>query len=306
MVHRKIGITLVAFLLSLQVLAQQPTGQKNPMDFPLGGKVVVGQIEVDYAPKLQNLEAPAPGGTSYRDWLETRKAELFGGPGQNTTSKKLSGSAPAVNVNRNFQANLDFEGVPNDNAFAISNGGKVMSAVNSNVLMTDMDGNMLHDTMTGDSGLVSLEAFSDTLGLTATMYDPKLLYDPNSDRFIMVHLAGFTDSTSNIVVSFSQSNDPLGEWNLYSLPGNPRNNGTWSDYPMIAITEQELFLTVNAIITGAPWETGFEETYIWQINLDDGYTGDTLSTNLWTGCSIWWEEYQELVSCERWANAIWP
>ena len=64
----------------------------------------------------------------------------------------------------------------------------------------------------------------------------------------------------------SQTNDPAGLWNLYALPGNPKDNDRWTDYPMIALTEGELFLTGNLIIPGEPWQTGFSETLIWQMS----------------------------------------
>ncbi|MEZ5014184.1 MAG: hypothetical protein R2794_07820 [Chitinophagales bacterium] len=37
---------------------------------------------------------------------------------------------------------------------------------------------------------------------------------------------------------------------------------------MIAITEHELFFTINLIIPDEPWQTGFSETLIWQMDLD--------------------------------------
>jgi hypothetical protein len=73
------------------------------------------------------------------------------------------------------------------------------------------------------------------------------MYDPKADKFVLMCPVGFVDSTSKIIVGFSQTNDPNGNWNLYTLPGNPLNNNLWSDYPMISMTEKELFLSINLL-----------------------------------------------------------
>ena len=81
------------------------------------------------------------------------------------------------------------------------------------------------------------------------------------------------DTTSKLIFGFSQTNNPNGAWNLYTLPGNPLNNNLWSDYPMLAMTEKELFLSINLLHNDSSWQTGFVETIIWQIKKDSGYAG---------------------------------
>jgi hypothetical protein len=129
---------------------------------------------------------------------------------------------------------------------------------------------------------VSLSAFSDTLGIPDGDFDPRVRYDPVHDRFCLGILETvFTPETSYIIVAFSQTNDPTGIWNLYALPGNPKDNNRWTDYPMIALTQEELFITGNLIIPDEPWQTGFSETLIWQMSLDKGYAGDSLDAIYW-------------------------
>jgi len=64
------------------------------------------------------------------------------------------------------------------------------------------------------------------------MFDPRAIYDPIADKYIVSWLAGNTSNSSLIVIGFSETNDAAGNWNLYALTGDPNNNGQWSDYPM--------------------------------------------------------------------------
>ncbi|MEY3442038.1 MAG: hypothetical protein RLZZ519_319, partial [Bacteroidota bacterium] len=174
----------------------------------------------------------------------------------------------------NFISNQVINGVPNDNDMAISNGGKIISVINSNIYMHDEFGASLQANL-------SLNAWSAPLGLTGSKFDPRALYDPIHDRFIIACLNGFTDSTSYVILGFSQTNDPTGNWNLYALPGDPNLDSLWTDYPIMALTENELFLTVNLLYNNQPWQTGFNQSICWQMDLDNAYSGDSLQSRLW-------------------------
>ena len=109
--------------------------------------------------------------------------------------------------------------------------------------------------------ITSFTAFSSQFPGT-TRFDPKTLYDPIEDRFILVFLIDNFSNSSLIVVGFSTTNDPSDPWNLYALPGNPFNDTTWTDYPAIAVTKDELFTTGNQIKEGVSWQVGFRGSLI--------------------------------------------
>ncbi|MCD8529156.1 MAG: hypothetical protein LRY27_04185 [Chitinophagales bacterium] len=68
---------------------------------------------------------------------------------------------------------------------------------------------------------------------------------------------------------------------IYSLPGNPFNNNAWSDFPMIALNNQDFFVTVNHINSdSASWQTGFMQSVIWQVDKASGYQGATLQSKI--------------------------
>lgn len=173
-----------------------------------------------------------------------------------------------------FMGNAFGVNTPNDNDMAISDSGIVASVINSSFFVRDTRGNLPTNNK-------SLAVFTGSnINKGQTCFDPKVQYDPKADRFVFVCLMGFVDTTSRVVLGFSQTNNPAGTWNLYTLPGNPLNNSLWTDYPMIAMTENELFLTVNLLTNNSSWQTGFVESIIWQLKKDSAYAGLPLSSVL--------------------------
>lgn len=162
--------------------------------------------------------------------------------------------------------------VPNDNDIAVS-AGYLISVMNTNLFSYDL-------TADTSLGIITLQGFSTPLNNTHSKYDPKAMYDPDQNKFIVVFLAGFSSSASDIIVAFSQTENPGGTWNLYSLPGNPLGDSLWSDYPSVALTNKELFITVNHLADNESWQTGWRRSVIWQVNKNDGFTGDSLHTQL--------------------------
>ncbi len=242
-----------------------PAVQVNPL-----------KIRADFEPVMTSLEAPVPGSGTYRAMLAGRKAEQaarFEPDGRDRFEKRSDLPAPEAGVN--FQGNAYNFSIPNDNNLAISNDGWVISVINSTIYIFDTLGALQFNA--------GLGAFADTLGISAGKFDPKVQYDPVEDRFVLVFLAGFGPSDTHIIVCFSSSSNPLEPWNFYRLPGNPFADNTWTDYPMIALTQAELFITINLLREGEPWQTGFSQTLVWQMDKADGYAGDSLSGGFWQG-----------------------
>ncbi|HLP53035.1 MAG TPA: T9SS type A sorting domain-containing protein [Chitinophagales bacterium] len=179
---------------------------------------------------------------------------------------------PAPILLNNFTAN-NSQSTPNDNHIAISDAGKIVSVVNSNLRIYDETGNVLLSK--------SLSSFANSLGVLQNISDPRALYDPETDRFIVMFFAGVTSTSSKIIVAFSQNNDPTTTWNFYSLNGNYLNDTTWSDYPIVSISHNDFFMTFNHLKDNSDWKTGFRYSAIWQIDKAKGYAGDSLEYNFW-------------------------
>ncbi len=253
-----------------RLFAQNELKKGGSFKYAKAATVDLKKITEDWNPQFQSLEMPVPGSESYRRYLIDLKEELYGNKINTPENFKQSeiNVLPDPAIISGWEGNPMGTGVPNDNDMAISNEGKIVSVINSSIYIFDTTDTLLLS--------LSLAAFADTLAIIDGKFDPKVMYDPKADKFILLFLAGFDPENTYIIVAFSKTNDPTGEWNLYALPGNPKNNDRWTDFPMFAITEQELFLTINLIIPDEPWQTGFSETLIWQMTLDKGYAGDSL------------------------------
>ncbi|HNV98918.1 MAG TPA: hypothetical protein PKL06_06100, partial [Chitinophagales bacterium] len=267
-------ISLFTFLTGV-AYSQSPSVSPQKITAPVPVTVDLQKLHDDFAPIFFSTEMPPQGSTGYRRHLIDLKDSLYGdvitpkGPAAFRTQTDIT----APEILSGWEGNIMTAYVPNDNDLAISNDGIIVSVMNSNIYMYDSLGTMLFTT--------SLAAFADTLGIVDGKFDPKVMYDPRADRFVLLFLAGFDPENTYIIIGFSQTEDPTGAWNLYALPGNPKDNNRWTDFPMFALTEEELFLTINLIIPDEPWQTGFSETLIWQMSLDNGYNAEPLDAIFW-------------------------
>lgn len=265
-------------VFSFQSFSQQWSYKSITNLYPLENTVDISSVKEEWNFHILNLDNLSEENKAYADYIGLIKKEVEKRFPRNKffdlNGQKNYEVVDTPQVISGFEGNPFVSSVPNDNTMAVSNDGMLVSAINTSIYFFDTKNDTLLKT-------ISLSAFSDTLGLVTDQYDPKLLYDPSADKFIIVYLAGFLDSTSNIVVGFSQSNDPLGLWNMYSLPGNPLMDVSWSDFPAIANTENELFITVNLLMNNESWQNAFKQSVVWQIDKSGGYSGALLTSKLW-------------------------
>lgn len=167
-----------------------------------------------------------------------------------------------------------YGGIPNDNALAFSKDGIMLAAVNSMLWAYDTKNDTVHIV----NSFIGLDAVGPDAG-NDRGFDPKLMYDEEADRFILVFLKNNTPTTSKIAVCFSSTNDPNDPWYTYILPGNPLNNDRWTDFPAMSMTEDHLFITGNLIIPNVSWQVGFDGSIIWQLDKNAGFAGDTTMPN---------------------------
>lgn len=176
--------------------------------------------------------------------------------------------APVIGVN--FGSSGMVNGTPPDNTLAISNEGIIVSANNDGIEYYNQQGQFLYFDYWSD--------FFNDPTLTSSIYDPKVIYDSGSDRFVLVVLHGTTASTSRVLVCFSQSSNPLNGWWVYKLTGNPLNNNCWFDYPALGVSNNEIYVTGNLFVTNG----SFNQAVIYQIPKSAGYAGNQLNWQYWS------------------------
>jgi hypothetical protein len=189
---------------------------------------------------------------------------------QHETAQQNNNGNPRLytpQIGLNFDAHNVINSTPPDNTFAISNGGLVITSDNSTIEFYNQNGQNLLPV------LISHEDWFDdvapNINISAGLFDPRALYDPVADRFIFVILHGSNSSVSKLMVCFSQTNDPAGNWNVYELSGNPLSNSCWTDYPHIGISEHDLYITGNLFTNSF----GFNQAVVWQMDKQSGYNG---------------------------------
>ncbi|MFC2113879.1 T9SS type A sorting domain-containing protein [Bacteroidota bacterium] len=236
----------------------------------------MGDIQNDFLFNIQLIEAPATNSDAELSYLNKIKSQIPPKTKGTVSSFPYRATIEKPLFIQGFEGNFFNGHVPNDNDLAISNDGIIVSVTNSVIYF-----------FKGDSQIhapISLDTFAASFNLPHGKFDPKILYDPNEDKFVMAFLNGFDINTSKLFLAFSETNDPTGNWNIYTLPGNPLMDSSWSDFPMIAFSKDELFFTINLLrirVGSETWKNTFKQTLIWQIDKNTGYSGDSLKTKLY-------------------------
>ncbi|MBT5976955.1 MAG: hypothetical protein HOG66_04895, partial [Flavobacteriales bacterium] len=160
------------------------------------------KFDDEFFVSVQNLEAPYPGGEVSRNTIaELKKHVAVKYPKvdiQGSSSARGGRSADSLTQIENFPAPFFFNdnplvgGRPNDNTLAISNDGKLLTSWNSQVwgYDTEQDTFLFRDNSKHPSFNQFLNFYADTTFSLYFPFDPKLIYDPNRDRFILVFLTG--------------------------------------------------------------------------------------------------------------------
>lgn len=170
-----------------------------------------------------------------------------------------------VKMNVNYEGNRGTGSVPPDNTIAVSTNGFVISGINSNLFFSRTDGTVIYTQALSD--------FFTDLSLGGGYFDPRVFFDIPSKRFIVVALSGSQSDISNVCIAFSQNEDPSLGWNFYKLKGDVLDESLWFDYPNIAVTEKELYVTGNMFTD----TNQFRYSTIYQISKENGYRGEALS-----------------------------
>lgn len=222
------------------------------------------------------IEHGAPNKTA----LELRKAEKtrlkFANAGREQTPEVADPLATTPTLGTNFLGNEMFGGTPTDNSMAISNGGIIVSADNATMEIYDGDAqNPYLFTLQGHSDFFSFLSPAPT----GNIYDPKVLYDSGADRFIYMILHGTSSAQSELLICFSQSNNPANDgWWIYRIQANQGHSGSWFDYPNMAVSNNEVYITGN-MFTDAGQSAG---NVLFQIEKTACYAGGNINYQFWT------------------------
>jgi len=146
----------------------------------------------------------------------------------------------------------------------------LMVALNSEVRIQNKSGGVI--------STVSLDLFWSTPG-TAIVFDPKLAYDPFQNRYIFtVASLDLLTVASSILVGVSQTNDPTGSWNLYTVDADA-TDVSFADYPSLGFNKDWIVVTVNMFTVVS---SAFYESKIFAFNKANLYAGSPATFTVFT------------------------
>ncbi|HEX7998760.1 MAG TPA: Calx-beta domain-containing protein [Pyrinomonadaceae bacterium] len=135
----------------------------------------------------------------------------------------------------------------------------LMVTLNTQIRIQDRNGATL--------STVTLDSFWSSLGNPDT-FDPKLLYDPFAGRWIFTVCANSDSANAAILIGASQTSDPTGNWNLYTIDADPANQ-LWADYPSIGFNKDWIVVHVNLF----PISSATPRTKVFAISKASVYAG---------------------------------
>jgi hypothetical protein len=120
----------------------------------------------------------------------------------------------------------------------------VVVAVNSLLAIYDKTGAL-------QGSFQNFSSFFSSLGITGSIFDPRIIYDQADQRFILsageIDFTGLTNG--HVLLAVSASSDPTGTWNKFAIDSmgrTPNNTGnTFPDFPGLGLSQSAVYITTN-------------------------------------------------------------
>ncbi len=146
-------------------------------------------------------------------------------------------------------------------------------AVGPNHLLLATNGTVrIHDRTGTLLSSVSLAAFWSGLGVS-DIFDPRSIFDPHNQRFIMITCAQRRNAASSMLFAVSATDDPTGTWHQWQLDADAANTD-WVDYGNLGFTANEITFSGNMFTIAGDAFTG---STFWRINTASALDGGALT-----------------------------
>ena len=132
----------------------------------------------------------------------------------------------------------------------------------------------------------NLSAFFSSLGFTGEIFDPRIIYDQQDNRFVLSAAEVDLDQFANghVFLAVSQTSDATGGWNKYAINfmGRDLSNtaNTFPDFPGLGLSPTAVYLTSNQFALNADClgpdpnsACAFSDAWIKVINLPELLSG---------------------------------
>ncbi|MFO0838491.1 MAG: hypothetical protein U1D55_08165 [Phycisphaerae bacterium] len=136
-----------------------------------------------------------------------------------------------------------------------------MGAVGPNHVMTMINTQVrIHNRSGGTISTVNLSTFWASVSTTA--FDPRLLYDAQSGRWISCCATNSRAASSSVGLAVSNTSDPTGTWRFYNIDADS-SNVNWIDYPTLGVNRNWIAVTGNMFTVAAD---AFSGAKMWVID----------------------------------------
>lgn len=153
---------------------------------------------------------------------------------------RIDNSTDSTIMFKNFEGFAQNDCIPPDDYIA-AGPDHLMMVVNTQFRIFDKNGNV--------QKTIEAEDWYGSLAGTLPIFDPKVIYDQISSRWVMVWLtSGSIQGENYFLVSVSDDSDPNGIWFNWALPSDVNGNtaaGNWADYEGIGFDENALYICSN-------------------------------------------------------------
>ena len=172
-----------------------------------------------------------------------------------------------------------FAGLGDDNSTVPPD---TMGAAGPNHLMIMLNTQVRIQNKTGtDLGTVTLDNFwTSTSGFTGDPYNPRLIYDSLSGRWMaIVDVDRRVLATSRVWFAISSTNDPTGAWTFYEIDADTTNT-YWADFSDIGTNNTWIAISNNMYDTASP--ANFGGAAMWVIDKSTALAGGAMTVTTWT------------------------
>ena len=128
----------------------------------------------------------------------------------------------------------------------------------------------------------SLASFAGISGTGSSPFDPKIVFDPVHNRWIFTALTNAGRQTSQILLAVSQTENPLGAWNRYTIKADPTatsTSGVWADFPSLGFNGKWIVIQTNMFNIS---NSGFNRSHVYVFNKTSLYANGPGTFKLFT------------------------
>ncbi|MBC7785412.1 MAG: hypothetical protein H7144_16385, partial [Burkholderiales bacterium] len=201
-----------------------------------------------------------------------------------TNAPPVLGTIEGVNFNGDATAS-GFYHIPPD-IIGTAGPNHVLNAVNTTIQWFTKAGTNQLTQRLGKNGSTAVGSFFASLAPVDGLFDPKVLYDQYSNRFVVVALemqdtaVGDPINSSRLLIAASDDSDPNGTWYFQAIDTklNIAGTDTWLDYPGLAVDSGAMYITGNMFNFGA---STFRGSRLWLLDKAGLYAGGTSAFNMY-------------------------